>query len=46
VELYLVADNGHAWPGGQRGSTRADGPSRAINATEAMWAFFRAHPKP
>jgi polyhydroxybutyrate depolymerase len=46
VELYLVADNGHAWPGGQRGTPFADVPSRAIDATEAMWAFFRAHPRP
>jgi len=45
VELYLVEDNGHAWPGGQRGTTRADGPSRAIDATAVMWEFFRTHPK-
>jgi polyhydroxybutyrate depolymerase len=46
VELQLVHDNGHAWPGGQRGSTRADGPSRTVDATERIWAFFSAHPKP
>jgi len=46
VALYLVQDNGHAWPGGQAGSRRADGPSRAIDATTAMWAFFLANPKP
>lgn len=46
VELYLVTDNGHAWPGGQAGTRRADPPSRAIDATTAMWAFFVANPKP
>lgn len=45
VELYLLDDNGHAWPGGQRGNLRADGPSRAMNATDVMWTFFAAHPK-
>lgn len=44
VELYLIDDNGHAWPGGQRGSVRADEPSRALDATERMWAFFAAQP--
>jgi polyhydroxybutyrate depolymerase len=46
VELYLVEDNGHAWPGGQRGTPRADGPSRALDATEVIWAFFTANPRP
>lgn len=46
VELYLVQDNGHAWPGGQAGTRRADAPSRSIDATAAMWAFFQANPKP
>jgi len=45
VELYLVQDNGHAWPGGQAGRRRADGPSRSIDATAEMWAFFMANPK-
>lgn len=45
VELQLVQDNGHAWPGGQTGTRRADGPSRSIDATTTMWAFFAAHPK-
>jgi polyhydroxybutyrate depolymerase len=43
VEALLVADNGHAWPGGQSGSRRADPPSKALNANEAIWAFFKAH---
>jgi polyhydroxybutyrate depolymerase len=43
VELYLVKDNGHAWPGGKPGSMRGDTPNPALNATETMWAFFRSH---
>ncbi|MDB5968838.1 MAG: hypothetical protein JWQ90_1288 [Hydrocarboniphaga sp.] len=45
VELYLVKDNGHAWPGGQPGSRRGDTPSQSLNATDLIWAFFQAHPK-
>lgn len=45
VELYQVTDGGHAWPGGNPGTRRADRPSGAIDATTTMWAFFRAHPR-
>jgi poly(3-hydroxybutyrate) depolymerase len=45
VELYLVKDNGHAWPGGQPGSRRGDPPSSSLNATDVIWEFFKAHPK-
>ncbi len=40
VVRVLVLDNGHAWPGGRRGSRVGDEPSRALNATETLWAFF------
>jgi polyhydroxybutyrate depolymerase len=43
VELYLLKDNGHAWPGGQPGSRRGDTPSTSMNATDVIWGFFRAH---
>jgi polyhydroxybutyrate depolymerase len=43
VELYLVKDNGHAWPGGQKGSRRGDTPTAALDATDVIWAFFAAH---
>ena len=46
VEMYSVKDNGHAWPGGRSGSRRGDTPSTSLNATDIIWAFFRAHPKP
>ena len=45
VELYLVKDNGHAWPGGQSGSRRGDEPSTALNATDVIWTFFKSHAK-
>lgn len=45
VELYQLRDNGHAWPGGRPGSRRGDTPSTALDATEVMWAFFKAHPR-
>ena len=43
VELYLIKDNGHAWPGGKPGSSRGDPPSEAMNATDVIWRFFSAH---
>jgi polyhydroxybutyrate depolymerase len=45
VALYLLKDNGHAWPGGQRGNARGDLPSSSMNATDAIWDFFKAHGK-
>ncbi|MET0349080.1 MAG: PHB depolymerase family esterase [Rhizobacter sp.] len=45
VEVLLVGDNGHAWPGGAPGSLRGDRPSRTFDATDAIWAFFQAHAK-
>lgn len=45
VELYLVKDNGHAWPGGQQGSRMGDKPSRALYGTDVIWEFFKAHAK-
>jgi polyhydroxybutyrate depolymerase len=43
VEIYSVKDNGHAWPGGNRGTRLADAPSRSLNATDVIWEFFRTH---
>lgn len=45
VELYLVKDNGHTWPGGQRTSARGDRPTAAFQATDVIWEFFTAHAK-
>ncbi|MCB9449929.1 MAG: prolyl oligopeptidase family serine peptidase [Anaerolineaceae bacterium] len=48
VEVYSIAGGGHNWPGVDNDSI---GPQIAgtintdINAGEAIWAFFAAHPK-
>jgi polyhydroxybutyrate depolymerase len=41
VTFVSVAGNGHAWPGGEPGRAGAAQPSRAYDATDAMWAFFK-----
>jgi polyhydroxybutyrate depolymerase len=45
VELIAVKDNGHAWPGGEKGSQRGAEPSKSLDATEVIWEFFKAHPR-
>ena len=45
VQFVVVKDNGHAWPGGNKGSFFGDNPSRSYKATDEIWAFFRDHPK-
>ncbi len=45
VVFDVVANNGHAWPGGRPGREGANPPSPDYNASEAIWAFFKAHPK-
>jgi polyhydroxybutyrate depolymerase len=46
VHFYRVANNGHAWPGGMAGRAEADPPTPDVNASEIMWRFFSANPKP
>ncbi len=46
VHFYRVANNGHAWPGGKAGRAEADQPTQDVNASEMMWRFFMANPKP
>ncbi len=41
IVYYLTSDGGHSWPGGRLPHARADQPSRALNATALIWAFFR-----
>ena len=45
VKLYLVKDNGHAWPGGQPGYRRGDKPSTVMDATDVIWDFFSGKSK-
>jgi polyhydroxybutyrate depolymerase len=46
VELYTVADGGHAWPGGEPGWLGGDVPTTDVVATDLIWDFFAAHPQP
>lgn len=42
VVLYTIAGKGHSWPGSNMPAAIT---TRDINATDAMWTFFMAHPK-
>jgi polyhydroxybutyrate depolymerase len=46
VELYTIIDGGHTWPGGVAGRHGADQPTMTISASQLIWEFFAAHPKP
>ncbi|MDI6695231.1 MAG: PHB depolymerase family esterase [Anaerolineales bacterium] len=47
VELYTILGGGHAWPGGNSsGRAGADQPTQSISASQLIWEFFAAHPKP
>jgi polyhydroxybutyrate depolymerase len=43
VTLYTIAGKGHSWPGS---AMPASITTRDINATDVIWDFFAAHPKP
>jgi polyhydroxybutyrate depolymerase len=45
VELHLLKDTGHTWPGGQRGFRGADDPGSSLHATDVIWAFFKSRAK-
>lgn len=45
VVLYTIMGGGHTWPGGAALPEWFVGPTSAgVDATSAMWAFFREHP--
>lgn len=43
VVFHVVANNGHAWPGGLPGRKGADEPTPDFDASEQIWAFFKLH---
>ncbi len=47
VVLYRIAGGGHTWPGGSQylPEGRIGRVCRDFDGTEAIWAFFAAHPK-
>jgi polyhydroxybutyrate depolymerase len=47
VVYYRVHDLGHIWPGGKNSLPEkwVGKPSDNLNATDAIWDFFKAHPR-
>ncbi len=47
VELYTIVGGKHAWPGSDGpAGPGGDQPTQTSSATQLMWDFFLAHPKP
>ena len=47
IELYTILGGKHAWPGSDGPAwPGGDEPTQTISASEIMWDFFAAHPKP
>jgi len=47
VELVKIEGGGHAWPGSDGPAwPGGDEPTQTVSATELIWTFFAAHPKP
>lgn len=45
VEVIMITDGLHSWPGGKKGRDAGDESSTAISATDAIWDFFRGRSK-
>lgn len=47
VDLYTIIGGKHAWPGSPGpGWPGGDEPTTTISASQIIWEFFAAHPKP
>ncbi len=48
IAVWTIANGGHTWPGGMTNlpEERVGKLNKDINASELMWEFFKAHPKP
>ncbi len=47
IELYTIIGGKHAWPGSDGPAwPGGDEPNHTISATQLIWEFFAAHPKP
>ena len=42
VELCVTEDGGHSWPGAVKTPRKKAPPSKAINATDVIWDFFKS----
>lgn len=45
VELYLLANSGHVWPGSAFNNATSTESETRFSATDVIWNFFSAHPK-
>ncbi len=43
VEVYVVEEMGHSWPGAKSGQMAV--PDAPVVATDLLWDFFAAHPR-
>jgi polyhydroxybutyrate depolymerase len=43
VELYVVGDGGHTWPGARLGGSLLGGVSKDVDASAVIWDFFKVH---
>lgn len=46
LAVYAIEDEGHTWPGGEKGYFAADEPTREISATDVMWDFWQKNLRP
>ena len=46
TELYVIHGGGHTWPGSKIPLPLLGKTTHSISATDIMWDFFVAHPKP
>lgn len=44
VQLCVTEDGGHSWPGARSVQRGKAGASKALDANEVIWEFFRANP--
>lgn len=40
LDLYSIEEEGHTWPGGEKGRIMADEPTREVFASKIMWQFW------
>lgn len=45
VELAVIENQGHAWPGAPKVRWRGDAGSPTFDANRVIWSFFEAHPR-
>jgi polyhydroxybutyrate depolymerase len=46
VTLWTIQDGGHEWPGWTLAARRTNDAAPAVSATDLIWEFFAAHPRP